>query len=141
MPVKLFTEGVEPADPDAPIWRFLTLRKFKDLLATGELFFNRADRFKQDEEEGLPPREYAIRVHRLNPLDLNDHHQINHHLGGIAQFREGFYVNCWYLFDEERQYTWETYGEDGVAICSTYARLKAALDTLPAADDAHLGLV
>lgn len=51
------------------------------------------------------------------------------------------YVNCWYLFDEEKAYTWETYGEDGVAVVSTYARLKAVLDTLPTEDDAHLGLV
>ena len=51
------------------------------------------------------------------------------------------YVNCWYLFDEEKAYTWETYGNDGVAVASTYSRLKAALNALPAEDDAHLGLV
>jgi len=34
--------------------------------------------------------------------------------------------DCWYLFDEEKAYTWETYGDDGVAVVSTYARLKAA---------------
>jgi hypothetical protein len=58
VPVKLFTEGVEPADPEAPIWRFINLGKFKDLLATSELFFNRADRFPQDEQEGIPPEEH-----------------------------------------------------------------------------------
>lgn len=55
MPVKLFTEEVERADPDALTWRFMNVRKFKDLFATSELFFNRADRFPQDEQEGIPP--------------------------------------------------------------------------------------
>jgi hypothetical protein len=141
MPVKLFTEGVEPADPEAPIWRFMNLRKFKDLFATSELFFNRADRFPQDETEGIPPEEHIIRVCGLNPLDVKDRLELNNNLATLAQFREAMYVNCWYLFDEEKAYTWETYGADGVAVVSTYARLKAALDALPPEDDAHLGLV
>ena len=141
MPVKLFTEGVEPADPDAPIWRFMNLWKAKDLFATSELFFNRADRFPQDEQEGIPPDEYIIGVRGLNALDLKDRLELNNDLATLAQFRESMYVNCWYLFDEERIHTWKTYGDDGVAVVSTYAKLKAALDALPADDDAHLGLV
>jgi hypothetical protein len=62
-------------------------------------------------------------------------------LATLAQFRESMYVNCWYLFDEEKAYTWETYGKDGVAVVSTYSRLKAVLEVLPLEDDAHLGLV
>ena len=141
MPVKPFTEGVEPSDPDAPIWRFMNLRKFKDLLSTSDLFFNRADRFPQDEQEGIPPEEYIIRVCGLNPLDVKDKLELNNNLATLAQFREAMYVNCWYLFDEEKAYTWETYGNDGVAVVSTYSRLRAALNALPAEDDAHLGLV
>ena len=41
---KKVVESKSPgSDPEAPIWRFMNLRKFKDLLATSELFFNRAD--------------------------------------------------------------------------------------------------
>jgi hypothetical protein len=141
VPTKLFTEGIEPANPDAPIWRFMNLWKFKDLFATSELFFNRADLFPQDEQEGIPPEEYIIRVRGLNPLDVKERFELNNDLATLAQFRESMYVNCWYLFDEERAYTWETYGDDGVAVVSTYAKLKAALDALPDDDDAHLGLV
>jgi hypothetical protein len=119
----------------------MNLRKFKDLFATSELFFNRADRFPQDEEEGIPPEEYIIRVCGLNPLDVRDRLELNNNLATLAQFREAMYVNCWYLFDEEKAYTWETYGDEGVAVVSTYARLKAALNALPDEDDAHLGLV
>lgn len=119
----------------------MNLRKLKDLIATSELFFNRADRFQQDEQEGIPTEEYIIRARGLNPLDVKDRLELNNDLATLAQFREAMYVNCWYLFDEEKAYTWETYGDDGVAVVSTYARLKAVLDTLPAEDDAHLGLV
>ena len=70
--------------------------------------------------------EYVIRVRSLNPLDVKDRLQLNNDLATLAQFRESMYVNCWYLFDEEKAYTWETYGDDGVAVVSTYARLKAA---------------
>ena len=47
-------------DPEAPIWRFVHLLKFGPLFATCELFFNRAGRFPQDEQEGIPPEEYII---------------------------------------------------------------------------------
>lgn len=141
MPTKLFTQGVEPADPEAPIWRFMEFWKFTDLFNTGELFFNRADLFPQDEQEGIPPEDYITRVRGLHPLDVKDRLTLNNDLATLAQFRESMYVNCWYLFDEEKAYTWKTYGQDGVAVVSTYGKLKAALDALPADDDAHLGLV
>ena len=102
MPVKPFTLGIEPPNQNAPIWRFMEMWKFRDLIATGELFFNRADRFQQDEQEGIPPEEYIIRARSLNPLDLKDRLQLNSDVATLAQFRESMYVNCWYLFDEEK---------------------------------------
>ena len=41
----------------------------------------------------------------------------------MAQFRESFYINCWYLFDEETAGMWRDYDADGVAICSKYELL------------------
>src|SRR4051812_32898742 len=34
MPVHLLTDGIEPADPDALVWRFLDTREFEDLRAS-----------------------------------------------------------------------------------------------------------
>ena len=96
MPVELFPDGQEPEDLGAVIWRFMEQWKFRDLIETGELFFNRADRFPQDEAEGLPPEEYQ-HVLSLNPKDLHDAQEFNHSIGSIAQIREGFYINCWLL--------------------------------------------
>lgn len=120
--------------------RFTDLRKFRDLMASEELYFRRADLYP-DKSEGLSPEAYALRVLRLEPYDIKDRVQLNNHLGSLAQDREGFYINCWYLFAAglETLDMWETYGHDGVAVCTRYELLYQALDGLP--DDAHLGRV
>lgn len=129
--------GAEPAD-DTVIWRFVDLRKFRDLMASEELYFRRADLFT-DKSEGLPPEQYAMRVLGLDPYDINDRVALNNHLGSLAQHRESYYVSCWHLFRQEELAMWEQYGHDGVAIVSSYGRLRAALGTL--IDEAQLGLI
>lgn len=120
------------------IWRFMKMAKFRDLMATAELYFCRSDLFPNDEREGLPPEEY-LPILGLNPLDLRDRQELNHHIGSDAQFREGFYVSCWHLFRSETCNMWQEYGEAGVAICSRYRLLKSAVDAM--GDRAFLGLV
>jgi hypothetical protein len=116
----------------------MDLRKFRDLMASEELYFRRADLFT-DKSEGLPPEDYAARVLGLNPLDIRDRAALNHHLGSLAQHRESYFISCWYLYDQETLDMWEQYGHDGVAVCSRYELLSAALNGL--IDEAHLGLV
>ena len=65
MPVKSYYSQKEP-NSDAVIWRFMDLRKFRDLMASEELYFRRADLF-DDESEGLPPEQYVQRVLGLDP--------------------------------------------------------------------------
>lgn len=137
MPLVPFTNQLEPAS-DAAIWRFMDLRKFRDLMASEELYFRRADLFS-DKSEGLPPEDYATRVLGLNPYDIRDRAELNHHLGSLAQHRESYYLSCWYLYRQETLDMWEQYGHDGVAACSRYELLKAALDGL--LDPVHLGRV
>jgi hypothetical protein len=75
----------------------------------------------------------------LHPLDIQDRFTINNSVGSVAQLREAFYINCWHLFREETCKMWKEYGKDGVAICSQYKLLKAALEQMP--DRAFLGMV
>jgi len=138
MAVEQFTDGIEPQDPDAVIWRFMELWKFRDLLDSGQLYFRRSDKL-EDVDEGVPPEEFARQALGLNPYDINDIQKLNHDLGSTAQFRQAFYINCWYLFDHETAAMWSKYGRDGVAIVSRYSLLRAGLDSL--ADRPHLGLV
>src|SRR3984893_505053 len=139
MPVKPYWSQVEPAK-DAELWRFMDLRKFRDLMASEELYFRRADLYP-DQNEGLPPEAYALRVLGLDPYDITDRFELNNHLGFTAQAREAFYINCWYLYSEglETLDMWATYGHDGVAVCTRYELLYDALNGL--LDDAYLGRV
>ena len=137
MPIVPYVNRVEPSE-DAVIWRFMDLRKFRDLMASEELYFRRADLFS-DKSEGIPPERYALRVLGLDPYDINDRVSLNHHLGSLAQDRESYYVSCWHLHRQETLDMWEQYGDDGVAVCSRYGLLRSALDGL--LDETHLGLV
>jgi hypothetical protein len=137
MPIESYPDQLEPSDQDVVTWRFMNMRKFADLMNTSELYFCRADLFN-DESEGLPPENY-FPFPGIHPLDVLDRRKIDDSLGCLAQFREAFYVNCWHLFRRETWAMWEEYGEDGVAICSQYRRLKSALNAMD--DRAYLGLV
>jgi hypothetical protein len=125
MPLLPYTNRLEPAD-DAAIWRYLDLRKFRDLVANEELYFRRADLFT-DKSEGLPPEQYAMQVLGLDPYYIHDRVSLNNHLGSLAQHRESYYISCWYLYGQDTLDMWEQYGHDGVAVCSRYELLKAAL--------------
>jgi len=138
MPVETYVGQLEPDDQEAEIWRFVNMKKFRDLIDTQELYFCRADLFPQDETEGLPPTNYKPFPY-LHPLELKDRRQIDDSIGNVAQFREAFYINCWHLFREETCRMWEKYGQDGVAVCSRYRLLKTELGRL--SDRAFIGLV
>jgi hypothetical protein len=138
MPVTLFPDGLEP-EPDAIIWRFMEFWKYRDLISTSELYFRRADRLG-DDDEGLPPEDY-LPYANLDPLDLRDALQLNHFRGSLAQDREAFFVNCWYLFDEEKGAMWKEYGNDGVAIVSRYKLLKHAITSCESSIGSFAGMV
>jgi hypothetical protein len=138
MPIQSYFDQKEPPE-DVEIWRFMSLRKFQDLMATEELYFCRADLFPQDKNEGIPPEEYLRLVMGLDQYVLEDEKELNHQMGSLAQFREMYYVNCWHLFRRETPEMWEEFGKNGVAICSRYELLKSALNGM--LDRTYLGLV
>jgi hypothetical protein len=139
MPVFSYFDNLEPDSPDAEIWRFLPFEFFEDLMANEELHFTRADRFKQDDQEGIPPENYIRHVTGLRRYDPTDETTLNHHIGCLAQDREWYFVVCWQVFHGETFEMWKKFGEHGVAICSTYARLKTCLHGM--LDRTHLGLM
>lgn len=139
MPLQRYFDNLEPDDPEVKIWRFMPLIRFEDLIANEELHFCRADLFTQDETEGVPPETFVRRVMGLRPFDPADERTLIHQMGTLAQDREAFYVSCWHLFRHETMEMWQGFADTGVAVCSTYARMKSLLDGLP--DMTHLGLV
>ncbi|MGE5053689.1 MAG: hypothetical protein ACM3WP_05945 [Acidobacteriota bacterium] len=137
MPVEQFRFVQQPEDPEAVIWRFMRLWKFQDLVATSELYFCRSDRLG-DDNEGLPPAGFMPDL-GLNPQDVHDALKLDHHIEAIAEHRECYFVNCWYLAAEPTAAMWQKYGKDGVAIASRYSLLKRALDA--GKDRAFVGVV
>jgi hypothetical protein len=43
--IETYPDQLDPANQDVVIWRFMDMRKFRDLMTTGELYFCRADLF------------------------------------------------------------------------------------------------
>jgi len=112
----------------------------QDLIASEELHFTRADRFTQDENEGIPPEDYLRRVLGTRRFQPEDERTLNHHIGTLAQVRETFYVQCWTLFRHEKLEMWDKFAPtNGVAICSRYELLEAAMDAM--LDTTHVGLM
>ena len=137
MPLAPYVGQLELPD-DAVIWRFMPTDRFRDLVTSQELYFRRADLY-DDETEGVPPDEYVAAVFGLNLYDINDQQRLNDNLGHLAQFRESCYVSCWYHLQDEPLKMWERFAPEGVAVCSRYGLLKAAMDAM--LDTTHLGQI
>lgn len=56
MGLETYPDQLEPQDHDVAIWRFMNMRKFRDLITTAELYFCRADLFANDEREDSLPK-------------------------------------------------------------------------------------
>jgi hypothetical protein len=62
MPLQPYCDNLGTDTQDVEILRFQPFQYFEDLMANDELHFNRADLFKQDENEGLPSEGYVCEL-------------------------------------------------------------------------------
>jgi hypothetical protein len=117
-----------PNDENADIWRFIDPPKLLDMLTTRSLYFTRGDKF-DDPYECMPPDEYMEAVKQGNP-----------NLGGVNRqtrlfhyYRAEYYISCWHMSPHESAGMWKLYAgvDAGIAIKSTYSRLKCALRDSP----------
>src|SRR5437870_3214386 len=135
MPLKYF--GPQPSDT-AVIWRFMDMKRFRDLMANEELYFCRADLFKQDPNEGIPQDEWLRAVLGIRRGFFEDEIKLRNAKGNLSQFRETSFISCWHLFEGEDPAMWKDFAPYGVAICSRYGLLKRALKTF--IDPVELGV-
>src|SRR6266853_860807 len=131
MPVQPFATQVEPS-PDAIIWRFHKISYFRDLMANEELYFRRTDKYKGDDpNEGLPRDDYVRNVRGLTRYVLADELTLNSDQGSNRLHSQSNYLSCWNLYDGVNTLRmWYRYSPFGVAVCSTYGRLKSVLDKM-----------
>ena len=109
-----------------------SVRERRTLPAQGDLFK------ETDPQEALPSDHYARKVRGLQQYDLRDELTLNNDQAFLRQNSEGYFINCWQLFEGETLDMWKTYGQ-GVTIFSRFHLLKAALATM--LDDILLGVV
>ena len=107
----------QPAEHDT-LWRYMNFEKFANVLATGSLFFTRADKY-DDKFEGYIPE--AIRQYYGSPIRIN------------PSLREYIMCNCWHYGEEESMGMWDKYHirHSGIAIKTTMGNLKNCLPDIP----------
>jgi len=136
MPFEPHGSFKQPPDENAYIWRFIDLPKFLDFLHSGSLYFTRLDNMN-DPYEGMMPDEYAEAV----KAGRSAFGSLSQQIRRFAYFRSTYFVNCWHLSKHESDAMWKLYAgvDAGIALRSTYSRLKSALNECP--DRVFLGTV
>ena len=105
---------VQPKDKDT-VWRYMSFEKFANILATGSLFFSRADKY-DDKFEGRIPQ-LIMRYYESAGILFN------------PELRQYIMCNCWHHGDEESMAMWDKYHlrNSGIAIKTTMGNLKRSL--------------
>ena len=120
------------------IWRYLNFSKFVSMISSGELYFARLDKLGDDNYEGTLPRVSLIDKSDFTNLSLGEQHaaadKINKGYVRTARKQsQGWFANCWHINTVESDAMWKLYlhENDGVAIRSTFKRLKDSLKQSP----------
>jgi hypothetical protein len=109
---------VEAAEPEQPIVKYMSWKKFWDLVTQSAIYFRRIDGFKDLFEGKIP-----LAVWDLNVPALKDWYN---------RCKEEIFVSCWNLDSDETPEMWGEYAEGyGVRISSTVGALAAELSFPP----------
>jgi hypothetical protein len=106
---------IQPGNEEVKVWKYMDFKKLISLIETGCLFFTRADKFNDPFEGSYP---------KINTQVAGPHMSEFH-----KQWRRYAAINCWHMNEHESDAMWKLYrnGDEGVAIQSTYSRLKKSL--------------
>ncbi len=84
--------------------------------------------------------EYIARQCGLRRGHPEDERTLDAEQGSNRLFTEMFYLNCWNLYKPEHEMQmWKGYAPHGVAVKTTFGRLRAAVDKFP--DRMFMGVV
>jgi hypothetical protein len=151
------------------LWRYISLDKFIDLVATKTLFFAPLDWYaRSDPFEGYLPSVAMDVFASISRSYRDEHLRLVEDLFStmpapgcvefqkmrdnierqVPQMRELFknvigclMVNCWYRSDHESEGMWGLYSKDGVAIRTSVGAVRAAFDNRDQTPVVHLGTV
>jgi hypothetical protein len=132
-----------PDREDTPLWRYMSLAKLLSLVSTRSLFFSRSDLLDDPWEGAVTPE--TIKQMRDSLSEHIRPEQLDTLLSTISDFRREHrkvvHVTSWHMSEHESEAMWRLYlpGNEGVAVQSTYARLRDSLAS--ATRSVHLGTV
>jgi hypothetical protein len=125
-----------PSDPNVPLWRYMDLAKFLNLIQTGKLYFPRADLLGDPFEgsmtfatvraweEALTNEETRSRV--FPDMSADDARRMREQMARFYRdnVRESF-VSCWHAAQHESAAMWSLYGRSGeaIAVQTTFEKL------------------
>ena len=125
----------QPQNPNAFIWKYISLSKFLNFILTKTLYLTRID-LLGDPHEGANTKKNP-----LSPFDLiNNGEFVEKRLERNLRMRKSMFVNCWRLDDYESEAMWKLYcpNSEGVAIKTTYQKLA---DSVEKTNATFIGLI
>ncbi len=141
MPLQSYDQQLPDPPLDAPLWRFMPMMFFQDLMANEELYLRRCDKIKKNDPlDGLPTPEYMRKIRGFRRYDVRDERNLIAEQGSNRLFTEMYYLSCWNLYKPEHEMQmWQQYADNGVAVQTTFGQLQKAVDQFP--DKMHMGRV
>lgn len=137
MPYEKHSELNEPHF-NQRLWRYMDFPKFMALIQNKSLYFPNVSEFHMsDPSEGFPsslnykPEQIisTLRQAGVKP----DNNKINSFINMLKETlpltRNGLYINCWHMNDNESNSQWKIYGNNpmSLAIVSNFKRIKMAI--------------
>jgi hypothetical protein len=133
---KMYKENPQfkpPDDENAPIWRYMTIERYKDMLSSSCLYFCEGNKLKQND----PYEGSYLSFELLKEVSKKDAVEFSSKMKSCGP---PIRINCWHLNKFESVAMWKIYGKGkAVALQSTYRRLVKALKKCPCA--VHVGEV
>lgn len=126
-------------EPEATLWRYMSLDKFQRLLADKSLFFCRADKFADIYEGSIPRKEAEFRIKGAKQAaefygqkfnEETEWKNIKDRGAFHKTFKSATIVNCWHISKHESDGMWRLYldDNDGIAIQSSGERVIQAME-------------
>lgn len=126
---------------ETKIWRYMGFTKFVSFLEYG-LYFCRADKFEDKFEGSLTVKDPELWISHLEDgkqfIPQEDIERFNQYIEymkslnskNAEEMRKYVVINCWHMNENESEAMWKLYSQssEGIAIQSTYARLKESID-------------
>lgn len=118
-----------PGDEEL-LWRYSDMEKYVSMLATGALWFPRADTLGDPFEGSLTKENVRVRpdVYKDLPFDAMRNIERSRQL-----MRMHTYVSCWHRSSMESAAMWSLYADRaGIAVVSNYRRIRGAVGEIAA---------